>query len=489
MIERGSKKSVSIGAMCVLFALMLPFIAAAKSDTLFSKPEKTIPEISWSHDYHQTLTLKLMLSQSKFDGKLKRRDNGDSEVFLNFEEALEVIKKIDHLTLVLPKIIYLVGWQYNGHDSKYPAWFEVNERLKRKEDKTALESMKWLMNEAKKYHATVSVHINMFDAYEDSPLWNTYVEHDIIAKEKDGSLREGEWGYPISYAQELKTGFAQKRIDSLCNLLPIEEAGTVHIDAFHTWAPIGKEGPGKSPFLMVPISPYLDFSVEDESKAQVELFKYWESKGVDVTSEGATFLRKDNFAGLQPMAWWVDWGLEDYLNWPAAYYTGGVDRRELGKLFGTSMHGEQIVKKDPENLSGFKQEFCTQALVWYFLNCLERRYYTEEDGAQAVGFSDGVSTFLENGEYKLTHNGQELVNGQDVFLPALWMEQKGVVAYSKNGYKDRKWAIPKNWTGVNQVEIFEVGIKGKTKLVEQAVHDGLLTLNMSEDQMLLIIPK
>jgi len=50
---------------------------------------------------------------------------------------LEVAKKIDTLTLGLPKIACLVGWQYSGHDSKYPSWDVVNERLKRPEDATA----------------------------------------------------------------------------------------------------------------------------------------------------------------------------------------------------------------------------------------------------------------------------------------------------------------------------------------------------------------
>jgi len=40
---------------------------------------------------------------------------------------LEVAKRIGTLTLGLPKIAYLAGGQYSGHDSKYPSW----ERLKR----------------------------------------------------------------------------------------------------------------------------------------------------------------------------------------------------------------------------------------------------------------------------------------------------------------------------------------------------------------------
>ena len=37
-------------------------------------------------------------------------------------------------------------------------------------DATAEESLRWLMREARKYNCLVALHINMFDAYEDSPL-------------------------------------------------------------------------------------------------------------------------------------------------------------------------------------------------------------------------------------------------------------------------------------------------------------------------------
>lgn len=159
----------------IAFVAMLSIsVKAQTSDTTrihYSTDLKQV--IKPKHAYHQTLTMKLFLSQALFDGKFKRKDNGTSEVALTFSQALDVIKKMDNLTLGIPKIVYLVGWQYNGHDSKYPAWFEINERLKRPEDKTALESLKWLMKEAAKYHTVVSLHINMFDAYEDSPLWDT----------------------------------------------------------------------------------------------------------------------------------------------------------------------------------------------------------------------------------------------------------------------------------------------------------------------------
>ena len=60
---------------------------------------------------------------------------------------------------------------------------EVNHRLKRPQDATAPESLKWLMREVRKHHTAVSLHINALDAYEDSPLWQEYLEKDIIAKD------------------------------------------------------------------------------------------------------------------------------------------------------------------------------------------------------------------------------------------------------------------------------------------------------------------
>ncbi|MBK6283851.1 MAG: hypothetical protein IPF54_15445 [Draconibacterium sp.] len=53
--------------------------------------------------------MKLFMSQAFFDGKLKMKDNGKSEVFLNFEQALDVIRKIDNLTLGIPKDRDLAG--------------------------------------------------------------------------------------------------------------------------------------------------------------------------------------------------------------------------------------------------------------------------------------------------------------------------------------------------------------------------------------------
>jgi len=443
---------------------------------------------NFHHDYSQTLVTKLLMSNAKWDGKFKRRDNGESVVRCTIEQALEVIKKVDQLTLGIPKITYLVGWQYNGHDSKYPAWFEGNERLKRPQDKNMLESIKWLMKKAKKYNTTLSLHINMFDAYDDSPLWDTYVKNDIIAKNKDGSIKLGEWGSPISYAQEWKTGYAQKRIDSLCALLPIKEAGTIHIDAFHTWAPIGKDGPGKRPYIKKPISQYLDFTIADETNAQKHIFEYWASKGIDVTSEGSTFLREFDFEGYQPMAWWVDWGLKKYLKRPASLYTGGIDRSDLGKLFGSSMHGEKIVKNNKKNLKGYKKDFYLHTVPWYFLNRLKRLNYSKRNNVKMVLFSNGVQTKLEDKNFYLIQGKKVLIHNGDMLLPALWIKKPTLVAYSKNAYKDKLWSLPDGFEHYKKFKVSDISINGLTKLGVIESKNGKIKLSLKPDQAIALKP-
>jgi len=174
-------------------------------------------EGQFNHDYSRTLVMKMMLSIP--DGK------GGTNVYCDLDKALELIRQTDNITLGVPKIVYMVGWQYRGHDDLYPAFFEVNPALKRPGDENARESFLWFMREAKKYNTVISLHINMTDAYENSPLWQEYVDNDLISKNADGSLMIiGNYNnlkaYQINYRNEWEKGYAQMRIDKLLDLLP-----------------------------------------------------------------------------------------------------------------------------------------------------------------------------------------------------------------------------------------------------------------------------
>jgi len=387
------------------------------------------PERPWLLPYHQMLVYKVMNCIKDAQGNMK-------EVYLTFEQTLDAVRKMYNMTCGIPQVLYLTGWQYEGHDSKYPSWAEVNRHLKRPENKTALESLRWLMREATKYNALVSLHINMFDAYPESPLWDLYVEKDIIAKDKEGKVIPGkEWSgmasYQISYTQEWKLGLAQKRIDGLLDMLPeLKESKTIHIDAFLGVRPADQQGL---------ISPYLGYTKEQEAATQRKIYRYWRDRGIDVTSEWVIGLRTDRFVGLQPWAWHQGDKVEDL---PDDLYCASPIQLELRAIL--------------ENPAGLLEQFCRKVLPWYYKN----------NKTSAKG-------------------NQRMCDGDDICMPALWKEMT-IIAYSKAGYESKTWELPPDWHDVEKVRLARITLEGPEPVGELPVTDGKIALGMSEEEALVI---
>jgi hypothetical protein len=406
------------------------------------------PERPWFHKYDQSLVMKIFLAERTDAGK-------GCKVFLTFEQALQVIERLDRITCGAPKIIYLVGWQYNGHDSKYPAWGEVNYRLKRQQDQTALDSLKWLMHEGRKHHTIVSLHINALDAYEDSPVWQEYLEKDIIAKDKTGKPLKGiVWNglqsYPLSYAREWETGCAKRRIDGLLKMLPeLKEAHTIHIDAFHTYPPL----PGES---QVPgfkgISPYLGYGPEQECAAQRKTFRYFRDCGLDVTSEHSTGARLDPFVGLQPMAWIYEPPAPDV---PPSLYCG------------TPMRAEAEIRTDPKTLPGLLEQFCLKAAPEIWANAWRA---------------------TNHGHPPQTEDWQRVLRGNDCCVPLVWKLKPTLIAYSRNGCAGKSWRLPADWLRVKTAETTNVTVDHLTSAGTVASSDGEVTLTLSPGQALILTP-
>jgi hypothetical protein len=450
---------------------LLPLIACASFQILGAQtPSNPIaqPERPWIHHYDQTLTMKVRVATKK--------PGGGTNLLLDLDHLMTVVKNIDQLTLGMPKILYLVGWQYDGHDSKYPAFFEVNPALKRPQDATALDSVKWFMREARQYHTTVSVHINMRDAYKNSPLWQEYSDHDLLNRGADGKLVQGgfwdgDQAYLVCYTKEWDAGFTQKRLDKLLALLPIADAGTIHIDAFHTDKCTAQ-----------------GISREQETDTQKKIIRYLRDHGIDVTSEFFSDFRIDPLLGLQPMAWWFRrQELNDYLLRPASLLTGGVDETLGGKLFGTSMHGEDLIDKDPDRLTGFLREFCLQTVPWYYLNRHQRLRVELKPGVSEAHFSGDVETQVDAaGRVVMSERGRVLRDGDDILIPALWRTEPSLIAYSSAGYATRSWALPPDWAGASTVDIAEITPSGWHHVGSVPVVNGAVKLALKPDQGLLL---
>jgi hypothetical protein len=404
------------------------------------------PERPWFHKYDQSLVMKIFLAERTEDGK-------GCKVSLTFEQALKVMERLERITCGAPKIVYLVGWQYNGHDSKYPAWGEVNVRLKRPQDATALESLRWLMREGRKHNTVVSLHLNALDAYEDSPLWQEYLEKDIIAKDKSGAPLKGiVWGglqsYPLSYAREWETGCAKRRIDGLLQMLPeLKDAHTIHVDAFHTFPPLP---PASQVEGFKGISPFLGYSAERECAAQRMTLRYFRDWGLDVTSEHSSGGRLEPFVGLQPMAWIYEAAAPEI---PPRLYCG------------SAMRAESEIRADPTRLTGLVDQFCLKAAPEIWANTLRAANHDQSPPAADT---------------------QRVVQGNDCCVPLLWKTQPTLLAYSRGGYERKIWKLNPDWSAAKVLRLTNVTVDGLTAAGSTEIKEGEIALTLAPGQQVMI---
>lgn len=428
---------------------------------------------AFRHTYSQCLAYKIFCADKAHP----------DQNLVAFEEVLRFIRVIHDITDGLEQVVYLVGWQFDGHDSKYPAWSEVNARLKRPQDPDARASFCWLAAEAQKYNAFVSVHINMSDAYESSPLWGEYRKHGLIVLGPEGQpYKAGVWGgeqsYLVDKVKEWKSGHAKKRIDALVELLPfLKASGSVHIDAFGL---IGQN--------------------EDLRQAVYGIFDCWRGLGIDVTTEYFDF----ELVGRLPMVYHLNLSEESRIKYPASVVCGGGDgcnqrlRRtdegwahlpEAGCLYeeawGVSIDGDLGVG----GLSGIVGKLCTRTLPWTFLN--RHRALSYENGADVyrVRFDGGVETAVRKSDRRLTlrEGGRTLVDGGDVFMPALWTKGGEWFVYSRDG-GTRTWPAPEAWKGKPEVHAFALSDDGRAPATVMPLRDGSLTVQLNPGQAFALVP-
>jgi hypothetical protein len=392
---------------------------------------------AYRHQYHQAVTCKILLGKKP------------GVIHCDLDQTLGIICALDRLTLGLKQILYLVGWQYDGHDSKYPAFFEVNERLKRPGDANARQSLLWLIDAARAHNAVVSTHINLCDAYETSPLWDEYRRKDLLVRDKDGSLQkggvwDGEQSYRVSKTREWAAGRTQQRIDRFLELLPIADAGTVHIDAFFPKP-----------------SPYHGVTLDDEVQAIQAILRYWRSRRVDVTGE----LFIHDYAGLMPMAWHLNLDEASRLKYPPAVVCGGgpgwnmrhekqADRAPWAGFFTAPEAGclyEEAwgysIDDDicsPGDIARFAERFYLHTVPWLHMNRRVIVQHVNSRDCYEVHLAGNlVSRVRVKGrQHSIEEDGRLIVSGGDLCVPAGWRKHT-LIAYSSRGSskQDRKSVV------------------------------------------------
>jgi hypothetical protein len=466
--------------------------------------DKNGPERPYIIDYSQTLTMKLFMAIPD--------ENGGSDVAIGFDEALEFIKQIDLLSLGIPKIIYLVGWNHMGHDNKYPSWEVVNPYLSSPGSTDAAADLNRLIKEARAYHTKVSLHLNSTDAYMDSPLWSTYKKNDLISRKDGEDFIIGVWNqkkaYQINYKNAWESGMYKKIVDDLLKMLPeLKQSGTIHSDAF--------------------LCRRSDQStLAEEQAARRQMIRYWRDCGIDLTTEfifssiGEDIDTLDGnhpltagLVGLMPYAWHLNQNERFWHTRPASLLAGGggaanknnatglaQEDKALGFLYGRTMQGESYFTK--ERVKGitpgwediFINEFCLYTLLYLYQNKFAN-ISVKGHGENRSLLKDGnlFAQYSEKLEDRTIYkDGILLRQGNDVFAPAVWRkEYPMVIAYSESGYTDRIWTFLPEWRDITSADIYRLTKNGPEKLTSGAAvsEERSLSLTLGANQAIAIVPE
>lgn len=467
--HRIMKKIPAIAAAILLAPLAMH--AAEPSGVKYDWTVTHQPERPYMHDYSRTMMMKFYMSDPN-------REEQSTNIFMDYEKALETIKGVDHISRGVPKIVYLVGWQFDGHDDRYPDFDVMNEALKRPGDANALESYRWLRREAKKHNTNVSVHLLISDAYTNAPSWDEYVRKGYICRDEKGKFMSPGvlQGYPMYWVNlynEWKGGDLQKRLDHVVDMLDIKDAGTMHFDAF----------------LSNP-SPWHGVTKEMQEETMRKVLRYMRDKGVDITAELACFNGRDPMIGLQPAAWWNDMPAEMRAATGLALAGGGVSGAlstnpwpEIGFLFGDNAHAEDTFHLDL-GWDTFIKEFCTQTLPYMLYGSRTIEEYDADN--KRVTYSGNLVADAKT--MTLTDNGRLIRQDNDLLIAPVWVREKELIAYSEQGFDGRDWKLPSDWKKVRKVDVYSVGPEGDTYLETLPVRKSVLNLSVPAGKMYSIRP-
>jgi Endo-alpha-N-acetylgalactosaminidase/Galactose mutarotase-like fold domain len=382
----------------------------------------------------------------------------------SFEECLPIIKSIAGITGSLPQIVILVGWQYQGHDTGYPALDKVNL------DVGGPEKLRWLAREAKKYNAVISYHINLDDAYREHPDWDP----SVLCLGRDGKpypwmFYSGGPGvhlqaYHISHTKEVESGYFQKRAQAFLEAVPVEKA--VHCDTFR--------------YSNISFGPGEDIGMNDELELGCKRIVEWfAARGIDVSSEGPY----DGFYGM--LSWFLH---RQAMNDPfhiimmhGKVYGGGKPLQPVNEVLGWSTdmpvqaHPSQRYKQySVYSATETSDMFYLGTLLQYYLDKKELVFLGPEGDEYVARFSDGTISRQKNGGPLSVRQGDVVIaDGQDRLIP---LNDSELRLYSVTG-GERSWTLPAAWSGA-KTELFELVPEGAHEVKEFQIKNNRLKLTM-----------
>lgn len=379
-----------------------------------------------------------------------------------FAQTLGIIRAVSRATGNARQYVVLVGWQFSGHDTGYPALNQVNERV------GGLRGLRALIKDAGQYNATIVYHINLDDAYQRSPLFDP----SVLQFNRGGrpyiwsfQFKDGPPDYRISHTKQFRSGYFQKRAQSLLDLVPVKEV--IQLDTFRN--------------TDISFGPGEDIGIVAETTYGAKILDWFYQRGIVPSIEGAD----DAYFGILERA--LHRNIDDpfhLLMMQGKIYGGGrYHAGEMGQVLGWSIDAgyaprtQEVIGGTLEALDAGKiaddyflgnvtQSYLTgKSLVWIGAESGGGRHIEEGQAPAAVRpkdfvarFSDGtVSRMTHDGYWTVLDHGVLTVDGTRRMLP---VNDREVLVYSSEGGVSR-WQLPAAWKSA-KIFVTQIGAPAST---------------------------
>ena len=394
---------------------------------------------------------------------LSRR--GSTNENMTFDEVLERIRVFAAQTDSAAYVVYLLGWQYSGHDTGYPSVDKVNEDL------GGFDRLSNLIREARKYNVNVTFYDNYDDSYPNNPGWDA----DVICRDPTGNIMrggawDGEQSYLISsYKYAVKSGL--KRVNFTLDRYPIQEAYFIDVLAG------GYKGGRKYDF-----NPKSPAGAIKNLEGKLMLVNEFNKRGIDVATEDFTGFFVGHVGTFGDIIAFdnVYFLGEEQIPLIPLIYQGKTSfgMKTSGRAFypRTFLYGQRA-QKLTNRRSGFTvSDYVLDALPKQKLYGKVMKSYERYGDLERVTYEDGtvVEANIKTDRYSVTlSNGQVIAKDYTTFAP---VKDNVYLAMSRDGGL-LSVPMPAAWKESGKVKVYAIQRDGSLRDVNHTINGVFLEFN------------
>ncbi|MFI5193754.1 MAG: endo-alpha-N-acetylgalactosaminidase family protein [Chitinophagales bacterium] len=393
-----------------------------------------------------------------------------SQPSTTLEQLDKIVTAIHNITDGIPQIAYMVGWQYKGHDTGYPALDKWNERL-------GSHQSVYKKSDGYRDHLNtiLSYHLNIDDAFKSNKDWDS----SLMATDYDKgpmfwqmSYLKTDSNYHISHYKDVKSGAIFNRLGAFFKTVPVQQV--IHLDAMRTincnpgWE---KDSIGVAEELDLGLKP---------------IIQWLKDRGIEVTTEGQNGNPHELLGWIAGVYHMDDPTVAQLMIYHRKLIGGGLGdgrgRYECG--LGTSLHEDLAYRKIGQNLSftkdwnTIKERIYLGSLLYLYYLQIQIMHVKMDPDRIRIYYEDGTVVDIDKkNDHLLVSRGKLVIaRDDDRFIPL----NNRIYAFSRKG-SEQEWVLPQDFAG-KDLNVFSLTEKGRQPGPEWKVTGNRIHLILKADE-------